>query len=676
MRKKAGILTVTVFTLLCMLSIWPFALVRKDVTYESQATEYLYTNADQKISTQMEQTFAARESILRGVAFAVDFTGDNCNVIFRLKDEAGKVLAEQTVSLDAEYVDRYYWINMNARLKKGLEYSWCVEIQNAEQVNGGFLYSTKQETDTAGNDELRVDGEYYEGQAVSSYIYGEPLNIVNTICLWAFILMIGITLLGMIIPIEECDLLKKTEQLLEKYRNVILTAEIIVVTALVIRSCFTQAVDWDEAYTWDIVKNNSFFGVIKAQSIDNHPPLYFLLVKIAAILFGDKIMVYKLVSVAGMLASMILCATLLKKRWGVMAAVPTILVLGLAPNFIFYNINVRMYSWMTFFVLAAALLAYEIVLDGGKEQRNWIGLAIVTLGAIYTQYFAVVPLLFIYVYLLCECRRNKNIRKLIICCAAIVVLYLPQLYLIVKMLQRDSSTFDEGLKASLNLNELLIWSFDTNIKWSSYIPTVAYILALLLFILSWRKIERHRRNFLTITMAIYPLTWLICWGISQKMNHFWHNRYMLDALLFAWLFIALIYSARGVPTWLCVCIWLGIICLSSYGITYSKEMLTVPYIQDARQKLAEIPDGVDVIYNYDTYDTIYKYYLPGNYFLWYEDVDFSKMEGDSIYMISWGGGGFPQEVIDTYNITIEYLSFFQLEKGIGDVALCKVHFKN
>lgn len=313
MRKKAGILTVTVFTLLCMLSIWPFALVRKDVTYESQATEYLYTNADQKISTQMEQTFAARESILRGVAFAVDFTGDNCNVIFRLKDEAGKVLAEQTVSLDAEYVDRYYWINMNARLKKGLEYSWCVEIQNAEQVNGGFLYSTKQETDTAGNDELRVDGEYYEGQAVSSYIYGEPLNIVNTICLWAFILMIGITLLGMIIPIEECDLLKKTEQLLEKYRNVILTAEIIVVTALVIRSCFTQAVDWDEAYTWDIVKNNSFFGVIKAQSIDNHPPLYFLLVKIAAILFGDKIMVYKLVSVAGMLASMILCATLLKK---------------------------------------------------------------------------------------------------------------------------------------------------------------------------------------------------------------------------------------------------------------------------------------------------------------------------------------------------------------------------
>lgn len=45
-------------------------------------------------------------------------------------------------------------------------------------------------------------------------------------------------------------------------------------------------------------------------------------------------------------------------------------------------------------------------------------------------------------------------------------------------------------------------------------------------------------------------------------------------------------------------------------------------------------------------------------------------------MISWGGGGFPQEVIDTYNITIEYLSFFQLEKGIGDVALCKVHFKN
>ena len=105
-------------------------------------------------------------------------------------------------------------------------------------------------------------------------------------------------------------------------------------------------------------------------------------------------------------------------------------------------------------------------------------------------------------------------------------------------------------------------------------------------------------------------------------------------------------------------------------------MQTVPYIQDAKEKLAEVPEGANIIYNYDTYDTLYRYYLPDSDFLWYEDVDFSKLDGDYVYMISWGGGNFPQEEIKKHDITIEYRSFFQLEEGIADVALCKVHFKN
>ena len=662
--------------LLCMLSVWPLALVRKDVKYETQSTAYLLTNDGQAYNTGMEQIFTAQESVLRTIAFAVDFSGETCETVFRLCDEEGKTLEEQAISLEEGNAGRYYYLDVNAQLKKGHKYSWCVEIQNAEQMQSGFLYTANGEISAAGNDELYVDGEFFDGQAVASYTYGEPLNAVNSIFLWAFIIMTGISVLGIITGGEEGKLLKKAEGFLVKFQNVILAAEIFTVTALVVRSCFTQAVDWDEAYTWDIVKNNSFWGVIEAQSIDNHPPLYFLLVKIAAVLFGDKIMVYKLVSVAGMVASMVLCATLLKKRWGVKAAVPTILVVGLAPNFVFYNINVRMYSWMTFFVLAAALLAYEIVLDNGKKTGNWVWLAIVTLGAIYTQYFAAVPLFVIYAYLLVCCFRDKMLSKLVGCCAAVVILYIPQLYLVVKMLQRDSTSKDEASVVSLNINKLCIWSFDTNIKWSAYIPAVAYVLAAVLFVLAWKKTEKNRRDFLLLVLGIYPLTWLICWGISQKMNHFWDNRYMIDALLFAWIFIALIYSMKGAVTWLCLCMWLGILCLSSYNATYSKEMETVPYIKDAKQKLAEVPEGADVIYNYDTYDTLYKYYLPDSNFLWYEDVDFSKLDGDFVYMISWGGGNFSQDKINQYNVTVEYLTFFRLEEGVGDVALCKVHFEN
>ena len=663
-------------TLLCMLSVWPLAFVRKDTKDETQSNAYLLTNSGQAYNAGLEQVFTAQESVLRKVAFAVDFSGENCDAIFRLRDEEGKILMEQKVSFAEEDKDRYYYVDVETRLKKGHRYSWCVEIQDAEQIQSGFLYTANGEISAAGNEMLYVDGEFWDGQAVASYTYGKPLNIVNVLCLWAFIIMAGISILGIITGREEGKTLKKADELLMKFQNDILVAEITVVTALVVRSCFTQAVDWDEAYTWDIVKNHSFWGVIEAQSIDNHPPLYFLLVKIAAMLFGDKIMVYKLVSVAGMVASMVLCATLLKKRWGVKAAIPTILVVGLAPNFIFYNINVRMYSWMTFFVLAAALLAYEIVLDNGKKKGNWIWLAIVTLGAIYTQYFAAVPLFVIYVYLLVCCIKSKTFHKLVCCCSAVVILYIPQLYLVVKMLQRDSTSDEDASKVSLSIKELCAWSFDTNIKWSAYIPAAAYVLAIVLLVLLWKKTEKKRRDFLLLTLAIYPVTWLICWAISQNMNHFWHNRYMMDALLFAWIFMVLIYSMRGTAIWMSLCLWLGILCLSSYSVTYAKEMETVPYINDARQKLAEVPEGADVIYNYETYDTLYKYYLPESHFLWYEDVDFSELDGDYVYMISWGGGAFSQEKTEQYNITVEYLSFFRLEEGVGDVALCKVHFEN
>lgn len=674
MKKKTGAVLIILIMLLCMGSIWPLQFVRKDTTYQTESINYISSREQWGVRGQIQQYFIAQESILKQIAFALDFEGDGCDVLFRVEKEDGTVLTEQEIHLTAEEDDRFHDVILNVKLKKGNLYCFSVEMQEGAET--GILYTANGESTALGNDELWLDGEYCDGQAVSSYTYGKPLNMINILCLWAVILMLGLPAIFSLLEIKESKLRHKIEELLEKYQYVILAAEILLVTALVIRSCFTQAVDWDEAYTWNLVKNNSFFGIIKAQSIDPHPAFYFLMVKIAAMIFGDKILVYKLVSVAGMLASMLLCATVLRKRWGVKAAIPGILVIGLAPNFIFYNLNVRMYSWMVFWVLAAALLAYELVESEVHRGRNWILFGIVTLAALYTQYFTVVPLFVIYVYLLVHFAKSKEFKRLFLCSLLVVIGYLPQLYLVMIMLQQDSGATDEGLKASLNIFELCKWSFATNIKWSAYLPLAAYVFAVGILLWQRKKTEKNRWRFLALTAVIYPGTWLICWAISQKMNHFWDNRYMIDALLFAWIFVILIYSSRELITWICLCVWLGILCLSSYGITYAKEMETVPYIQEAQQILVQVPENAEVIYNYDTYDMLYRYYLPTAEFLWYEDVDFSQLEGNEIYMISWGGGSFPQDEIDKYHISVEYIDFFRLEEGVGGVALCKVHFEN
>lgn len=198
MKKKAGILIVAFIMLLCMLCVWPFALVRKDTKCETGSTAYLTTNGEQTANSQVEQTFIAQESVLKQIAFAVHFESESCDVTFRLEDKAGKILKEQQIQLSVEDSDRYYYVDTNARLKKGQEYSWRVEIQNAERVMSGLLYTSNGEITAPGNDTLYVDGEYYDGQAVTSYTYGAPLNAINVLCLWAFIWMIGFSVLGII----------------------------------------------------------------------------------------------------------------------------------------------------------------------------------------------------------------------------------------------------------------------------------------------------------------------------------------------------------------------------------------------------------------------------------------------------------------------------------------------
>lgn len=674
MKKKIGILIICVVTMLAMLCVWPLKLVRKDVCEQTGAVEYLSSEVTSGDLT-IEQDFTAQQSVLKGVAFAIGFSGESCEVQFQLKDSKGGILEEQMLVIPQSDSGRYYDVSFYQWIKKGEVYTLCIKALNAQ--NAYILYSSNENiAETArGNIELRAGGAYYDGQAVLKYTYAAPLNYKNVICIWAFILMLAFSVIALFKD-KENRFLERVMGQVDKYQYIILGIEILAVTGLIIRSCFTQAVDWDEAYTWDIVKNNSFLGVIRAQAIDNHPPLYFLLVKIAAVLFGNTIFVYKMVSVAGAVASMLLCMSLVRKRWGVRVAMPLILTLGLGAQFIFYNINVRMYSWVVFFVMAAALLAYEILQDTGRK-RTWVLFALATLGALYTQYFSAVPLFIIYFYLLIKLAREKNgIKKLLVCCVCVVLAYMPQLYLVVRMLQRDSGIANEEIKASLNLWELCQWSFGTNIKWSEYMPLIAYVAGVLLLAVRWKKLEIKQRGFLVVTALLYPVTWLICWVLSQKMNHFWHNRYMLDAMIFMWIFIVVIFTLQDVVSWICMCVWLGVVCLSAYGIVYSEEMATVPYITEAQQILAEVPAGADVIYNFDTYDTLYKYYLPDANFIWYEDVDFSELDGEYIYMISWGGRQFSGKVIDEYNISIEYIYAFQLEAGVGGVNLCKVHFDN
>lgn len=672
-KKKIGFGIVGILTLAAMLCIWPLCIVREDVTEETSSYEYSYTEPVEEAVT-VTQEFTAVDSILQGVSVAIRFQGESLNADLLLQTADGECVYETTVQIPQESNGGYYRIPMDVRLKKGAEYELVVTIDNpASQAS--FLYTQTLQNGPKGCHSMWRNDEEIVGQMVSQFFYRERLNWKNVLCLWAFLLMLSGTILGFFIEWKENRILRKAEELLTKLQYPILALLIVAVTALIVRASLTQAVDWDEAYTYNIVHYNSFFHVVEAQALDPHPALYFLMVKAATLLFGEDILVFKMVSVAGAVATMLLCATLLRRRFGVKAAIFAIPAVGLAPNLIFYNVNVRMYSWMVFWVFAAFLLAYEIVLDEGKRKLHWVFLGLVTLGGIYTMYFAVIPLVLIYAWFLYRAIKDGYLRKWIICCAGIVVAYLPQLYLIYLLLQIDAGD-SVGNKATLDLNDLCIWSFETNIKWSEYLPLVAFLLGILCIIFGWKRFDKKERELLILTAASYPFTWVLSFIASANMNHFWANRYMMPALFLFWVFLAVIYAKQHIGVWLCFCVWGGICLFSSYRVAYADEMWRDTYIADAKAALSVVPEGSAVLYDYVTFDTLYRYYLPDCDFVWYEDVDFSELPGNSVYMIDWGGASFPQEMIDEYQISVEYLSELRLERGMWYIGLWKVHFVN
>lgn len=653
-------------TLLCAvilsLCVFPLCLIRKEVEVHS-ALDVIFEITETR-GQELTQSFVAQSGYLSELDFYIRFPDtkpEEGELTFSIHREDGKAIAEKTIPLCDVNDGAFTCVSVNKWIKKGEVYSYTVTASKAEfQAD----YTMREEDFAPGSVALFWNGEAVGGQAVAQYRYKVPLNWKNTICLWAFIWMICLTIYEMIDRkpfLEAGVLIKKAEGLLERWQIPVLIAELAVVILLVVRICRNEAVDWDEAYTWQLVTKNSLPEMLKATAADVHPPLYYMLVMAAMKIFGESIFVAKMVSVSAAAATGILGITLVRKRWGVRAAIPFLLVAGLGPQMIYYNVNVRMYSWVSFFVIAAVLSAYEIMRT--NKAVWWVCFTVTALGGVYTQYFAVVPLTVTYLYLGAWIIINdrKQIGKWLGCCIATVIGYLPWLMVVIDTLRRDSS---DAASADLNMGigDLCKWAFENNIIFSVYMPVVLLIVAVIGLLVEYRKYEPKKRSFIVFLGLAFLFTYGLCVFLSSQMNHFWHYRYLLDALLCIWLFMFIILARKNLIAWGCMMVWLSVLVLSSYAIVQATELNTVPWIQQARQLLAQVQNEEKIVYTFPTFEVLYEYYVPNAEFVWYEDVDFNEM--DEFYVISWGQNDFSWQLYADGILKKEELGSMRLEEGV------------
>lgn len=182
----------------------------------------------------------------------------------------------------------------------------------------------------------------------------------------------------------------------------------------------------DETFSLGLARH-SVRDLVSLTASDVHPPLYYLILKCAVLLFPHSIAAAKFVSVIPVVILIFCGAKFLSKEYSSLSAFLFVLILFSTNSILQYAVEIRMYSWGALFVFFCAIASFYMVTD---ERLRFFLLFLVSAecGA-YTQYWVAVTLaiLFVLAGIMCIAKDKNSWKKLCVVAVLAVVLYLPWL---------------------------------------------------------------------------------------------------------------------------------------------------------------------------------------------------------------------------------------------------------
>ena len=129
---------------------------------------------------------------------------------------------------------------------------------------------------------------------------------------------------------------------------------------------------FDESYSMAIIQHG-FIDVWKLTSLDVHPPLYYLMLKIFTMIFGSGLVVARIFSIIGALLLASLGFTHLRKMFNDKVGFVFSFLAIFLPVVLSYAIEIRMYTWVAYFVALTAIYAYKFYLKNMGADASSLG---------------------------------------------------------------------------------------------------------------------------------------------------------------------------------------------------------------------------------------------------------------------------------------------------------------
>jgi len=308
-----------------------------------------------------------------------------------------------------------------------------------------------------------------------------------------------------------------------------------------------------------------------SMGLDNHPPLYFLLLRGWRELFGESDATARLLSLAISLIGIAFFYDAVKTGLGRRAAIWASLLAAIAMSQIHYGQEARGYTLAGTLGMAAcaAIMRLEVL---GVNQRRWIGLATATLGMLLTHYFAIAGAAALGLYALIALRgtrRTAVITALLAASIAFVCFWGPQMLEQRKSLainnswQKESS--DGHAKVTLQRTAVLPVRWFSELA-ATRVPLVATIVGVAGYAFTAMRFRDRRR--LWCLWMILPVLMVAVVDVRNSSKLLDSLRYTLAG---SWGLFALVSGSGPKIRYHLLAGAVALLCIASVPFSYSKS---------------------------------------------------------------------------------------------------------
>lgn len=401
---------------------------------------------------------------------------------------------------------------------------------------------------------------------------------------------------------------------------------------------------FDEGFSIILIKN-SFSEIWAVTATDVHPPLYYLMLKLFTLIFGDSIQICRFFSTLPILLLIVVACIKVRKIWGFATSSFFVILLTFMPVMQYAAYEIRMYSWAMFFVFMTFIYAYE---SYKFSQWKWtIGLKFLlfSLAAAYTHTYALISVFFIYAiyFIALIVRDRRRILPFIGISVCFTICYLPW---IINLLYQVSVVKEDYWITPINADSFLsylfyytnllyswgnkadMWSFIYRIKGA--LALILWFVSLILGILAFKNRKQANGKFYIAVLSFIVFLLPIATGIviSLVVRPVYVSRFSLSAFGVALLGVSLLFSSvdyAKLYSKVLVCIFFVI--LMSLSLTrFRYQMYWKNYhCQIQSDLMSYVKKNIDdrSVFLYSSYMldavTIYPVYFPNTPHICYHD---------------------------------------------------------